>query len=46
VVDFIRDRLVHSGEVEYEGHQLNKEQCRQLLRQAIESNRAYLRSLL
>ena len=46
VVDFIRDRLVHRGEVPFEGGQLNKERCRQLLKQAIELNRTYLRSLL
>lgn len=45
-VDFIRDRLVFWGEVPYDGRQLDSDQCRQLLRLALEEHRAYLRSLL
>ena len=46
IVDFIRDRLVHTGEVRYDGRQLDGAQCRQLLREALERHRPYLRTLL
>jgi hypothetical protein len=45
VVDFMRERLVFSGEVEYTGRQLDRSQCRQLLRDAIEEHREYLESI-
>lgn len=48
VVDFIRDRLVFSGQVEYtqNGRHLDRGQCQQLLRQSIETHRRHLENLL
>lgn len=46
IVDFIRDRLVFLGEVPYDGRHLDGNQCRQLLRRALEEHRPYLRTLL
>jgi hypothetical protein len=43
-VDFINDRLVFSGTVEYAEKHLDRE-CRQLLTEAIEIHRSYLASL-
>jgi hypothetical protein len=45
-VDFLRDRLVFSGEVEYSSRSLDSEQCWQLIRSALHQNRDYLKSLL
>jgi hypothetical protein len=45
-IDFIRDRLVFSGNAEYAGRVLEAETCQQILRKAIEEHRAYLKSLL
>jgi hypothetical protein len=41
-VDFINDRLVFSGEVDYAGKHLDRERCRQLLSQAMVEHRDYL----
>ena len=38
-VDFINDRLVFSGDVEYAEKHLDRGKCRQLLKQAVETNR-------
>jgi hypothetical protein len=46
VVDFIRDRLAHSGEVEYSGKHLDRGQCRRLLKNAVVLNQNYLKTLL
>jgi hypothetical protein len=46
IIDFIRDRLVFSGEVEYTGRHLDRDQCQRLLRHAIEKHRPYLVTLL
>ena len=46
VIDFIRDRLVFSAEAEYDGRVLRRDQCRHILRRAIEGNRRYLANLL
>ncbi len=46
-LDFIRDRIVASGEVEYgDGRRLDGEQCKQLLRSALNTNRAFLETLV
>lgn len=45
IVDFIKDRLVFTREVSYEGRSLNRTQCQQLLIQAIAEHREYLESL-
>jgi len=45
-VDFIRDRLVFSGDVGYSGKHLERSQCQQLLHQAISQNSKYLKSLI
>ncbi len=45
-VDFLRDRLVFSGEVEYSSRSLDSEQCWKLIRSAIQQNRDYLKDLL
>jgi Family of unknown function (DUF6731) len=45
-VDFLRDRLVFSGEVEYSSRSLDSEQCWQLIRRAIHENRDYLKGLI
>jgi hypothetical protein len=47
-VDFIADRLVFSDQLEYggSGKNLNSEACQLLLRQAIDKNRAYLKSVV
>ncbi len=45
-VDFLRDRLVFSGEVEYSSRSLDSEQCWQLIRGALHEHRGYLKSLL
>ena len=44
-VDFINDRLVFSGRVEYADKHLDRQRCRQLLIEAIETHRDYLASL-
>ncbi len=46
LVDFINDRLIFTGEVEYSNKHLDPTRCQQLLAQAIEMNRPYLTSLL
>ena len=46
VVDFIRDRLVFSGEVGYSENHLERKQCQRLLRDAIAQNSSYLKTLL
>jgi hypothetical protein len=43
-VDFINDRLIFSGRVDYSGKQLDRARCRQLLAEAIETQRSYLTS--
>lgn len=45
-VDFIRDRLVFSGEVGYSGRHLGRAECQQLLHEAILKNSKYLLSLI
>lgn len=46
-IDFLRDRIVAGGEVDYgEGRRLDGSQCKLLLRQAVDKNRAFLESLL
>jgi hypothetical protein len=45
-IDFIRDRLVFSGNAEYGGRVLEAETCHQILRRAVEEHKAYLKSLL
>jgi hypothetical protein len=46
IIDFIRDRLVFSGQVEYAERRLDRGQCQQLLRAALDQHREYLQSLL
>lgn len=46
VVDFIRDRLVFSGEAGYSGKHLERSQCQRLLHQAISQHSKYLKSLI
>jgi hypothetical protein len=46
IVDFIRDRLVFWDDVPYDGRHLDSNQCRQLLRRALEQHRPYLRTLV
>jgi|GEM_PF-3213603 len=46
VVDFIRDRLVFSGQVEYAERRLDARQCQHLLRAALDRHREYLQSLI
>jgi Family of unknown function (DUF6731) len=46
IVDFVRDRLVFSGGVEYTGRQLDRTQCQRLLREAVEAHRQQLTRLL
>jgi hypothetical protein len=46
IIDFLRDRLVYTGVVEYAERQLNTRQCQQLLREALETHRAYLTRLV
>jgi len=46
MVDFIRDRLVYSGEVPYSEKHLDREKCRQLLKDAVLRHRGYLASLV
>lgn len=45
IVDFIRDRLVFSTEVEYADEQMGADRCRRLLRDAIATHRNYLKTL-
>jgi len=47
IVDFISDRLVFSDLLDYDGagKTLDSEQCQLLLRQAVDKNRAYLKSV-
>jgi len=47
-VDFIRETLVFSGEVEYtqNGRHLDRDQCQRLLRESIERHRRHLERLL
>jgi hypothetical protein len=46
VINFLRDRLAFSHEVEYSTRALDEETCRELLREAVEQNRDYLKTLL
>jgi hypothetical protein len=45
VIDFLRDRLVHYGEVEASGKRLDGDQCKQLLRAALHQHRDLLERL-
>lgn len=45
-VNFINDKLVFSEQAEYRGRNVGAEQCRLILRRAIEQHRQYLASLL
>ena len=45
-IDFLRERLVFSDEVEYSGTRLDVQQCRQLLNNALHEQATYLRSLV
>lgn len=45
-IDFLLERLVFSGEVEYSGRRLDGEQCRHLLSKALHEQTTYLRSLV
>lgn len=45
-VDFMNDRLVHFEQAQYNGRIVDSEQCRLILRRAIEQNRDYLAGLL
>jgi Family of unknown function (DUF6731) len=45
-VDFLRDRLVFSGEVDYAARSLDADECRLLIKKAIQEHKEYLNSLL
>jgi hypothetical protein len=45
-IDFLRERLVFTGEVEYSGRRLDVEQCQLLLKSALREQATYLRSLV
>jgi hypothetical protein len=45
-VDFMNDRLVYFEQAEYQGRIVDANQCRLILRRAIEQNREYLAGLL
>ena len=45
-INFLRDRLAFSQEVEYSSRSLEEDECRRVLRRAIDTNREYLNSLL
>jgi hypothetical protein len=45
-VDFIHDRLIFAGRVDYTEKHLDRAKCRQLLTEAIQTHRAYLAGLL
>ena len=45
-IDFVKDRLIFSGEVPYTNNRLDRNQCQRLLRRAINENRQYLRDLI
>jgi hypothetical protein len=46
VINFLRDRVVHSGEVHSQGKRLDGDECKQLLRQAIQQQRSVLQGLM
>jgi hypothetical protein len=45
-IDFIHDRLIFAGKVDYAEKHLDRAKCRQLLIEAIETHQGYLKSLL
>jgi hypothetical protein len=45
-IDFLRERLVFSGEVEYSGRRLDGQQCQVSLRNALHEQTTYLSSLV